>query len=683
LICLRRTALVCSAVIAILLLNSCGGSGTTTTPTPVITSLSPDSATAGGPAFTLILSGEGFQSTSQVFWNGSCVTAAPPSTTCAMVTFNASSTQLSVSVPAAYIAQTGVPQVTVVNPFPGGPSLVAATFTISPANNPAPTVTSLAPSNTPVGTLPPGGTVTVNGTNFIATSTVTFNGNSRSTQFVSATQLTATVVASDVAAAGGINVQVSNPKPGGGVSAGATFTVGPVPAAIAHKAILSGSQVTPELISISAAGAAANGRSSTPATSADGRFVAFYSEATNLVARGASGTIFVRDTCNGAQNCTPQTIAIDLDVNGDAPSAPASEQVAISADGQFVAFSSSAANLVASSGLATPNAAQINEPRVYVRDLCEGGDVPAGCVPHTDLASIDPAGNSVSGRFSAISGDGRFVAFVSPSARVAAGETAEATRIYVRDTCDGPTANSTCAPKTIAVAANVASPEAADPLAISNDGRYVAFAASAGMDGSSSQQQMSVVRLADTCEGISAPAACTPQTVNVSIAPHGSLLPGNNSFPSVSGDGRFVVFQSSGAVSTDGSASSAPQIFLRDTCTGQTAPNGCAASTSIVASNATSPSIDAAGRYITFVAADPSQTGAAAAQTGALYISDTCVGAASACTPTTYPTAAAAVDSSTVVPISAAGSIVAFTSKAAQSLLPYDGLGDVYLIAIP
>ena len=148
---LRRTALACSAVIAIFLLNGCGGSGTTTIPTPIITSLSPDGVIAGGPSFTLTLSGEGFMSTSQIFWNGSCVTAAPPSTTCAADMFNASSTQLSVSVPAAYIAKTGIPQITVVNPFPGGPSLVAATFTITAANNPVPTITSLSPSNTPVG----------------------------------------------------------------------------------------------------------------------------------------------------------------------------------------------------------------------------------------------------------------------------------------------------------------------------------------------------------------------------------------------------------------------------------------------------------------------------------------------------------------------------------------------------
>jgi WD40 repeat protein len=326
---------------------------------------------------------------------------------------------------------------------------------------------------------------------------------------------------------------------------------------------------------------------------------------------------------------------------------------------------------------------QTKEPRVYVRDLCEGTDVPAGCAPRTELASVDAAGNSIRGEFPALSGDGRFVAFVSAPANAVAGGTAQAARIYVRDTCAGPTANSTCAPTTIAVSSNRASLDFAGPIAISEDSRYVVFAVSGAVNASSGLAQASTVLLADTCEGVNAPAACIPKTIAISIAPDGSLLPGSNILPSVSGDGRFVVFQSSVAVSPDGSASNAPQIFFRDTCLGQSAPNGCTDSTTLVAAGATNPSIDAAGRYVTYVAADWSKTGVAISPTGTFTVDDTCFGAAGACTPTTYPTAAAAVNSSTIAPISAAGHFAAFTSKAAQDLLPYSGLGDVYLIAIP
>ena len=110
--------------------------------------------------------------------------------------------------------RTGFPQITVVNPFPGGPSLVAATFTISPANNRVSTLTSLSPSNTPVGQLPANSLITVNGTNFIATSTVSFNGNPRATQFVSEPAYGNGSSVRRVAA-GSIIVKVSNPPRAG------------------------------------------------------------------------------------------------------------------------------------------------------------------------------------------------------------------------------------------------------------------------------------------------------------------------------------------------------------------------------------------------------------------------------------------------------------------------------------
>ncbi len=419
------------------------------------------------------------------------------------------------SVPAAYIASPGFPQITVVNPFPGGPSLVAATFTISAASNPAPTITSLSPSNTPVGQLPTNSLLTVNGTNFIATSTVSFNGNPRATHFVSASQLTATVLASDVATAGGIIVKVSNPSPGGGVSAGATFTVGPVPGAIGQRAFLSGAQISPELVSVNASGGPANGASAAPAVSADGRFVAFYSTATNLVASGPSGNIFVRDTCLGAISCTPQTLAADLDINGNAPSAPSSEQVAISADGRFVAFSSAAPNLVGGSD--APG--QEIGAKVYLRDLCEGDSAPAGCSPHTELVSVDPQGAPVSGALPAISSDGRFVAFVStPPAASSAASAPQVPRIYVRDTCAGPTANSRCEPTTVPVDLNGGDPDAAEPVAISANGRYVAVTVSASGTTASGTQRQSSILVADTCVGADAPAGCVAKAFSASVA---------------------------------------------------------------------------------------------------------------------------------------------------------------------
>ena len=181
-----------------------------------ISAISPTSATAGGAAFTLTVNGAGFVSGSTVNFNGN------PRTT----TF-VSATQLTTAILASDIATAGNFNVTVINPASGGTSN-AVSFTV---NNPAPAIGSLAPLSVVAGS--GGFTLTVNGTGFVSTSAVNFNGSGRATTFVSSTQLTATILASDVANAGNFNITVVNPAPGGGTSSPFAFTViapNPVPA---------------------------------------------------------------------------------------------------------------------------------------------------------------------------------------------------------------------------------------------------------------------------------------------------------------------------------------------------------------------------------------------------------------------------------------------------------------------
>jgi uncharacterized repeat protein (TIGR03803 family) len=86
---------------------------------------------------------------------------------------------------------------------------------------PAPTITSISPTSAIAGGA--AFTLTVNGTNFVSGSTVNFNGSARTTAFVGATQLTAAILASDIASAGSFSVTVTNP--GDGTSNAASFTV--------------------------------------------------------------------------------------------------------------------------------------------------------------------------------------------------------------------------------------------------------------------------------------------------------------------------------------------------------------------------------------------------------------------------------------------------------------------------
>jgi len=166
---------------------------------PALSSLAPNTATAGGAGFTLTVNGSGFVSGATVQWNGNNRNT----------TF-VSATQLTAAITAADVAAQGTAQVTVVNPSPCSTTCVSAasSFTINAAtNNPAPVLSNISP-----GTAQAGGaqfTLTVNGSSFTSgASTVQWNGTALATTFVSSKQLTATVPAANIAAAGSASVTV-------------------------------------------------------------------------------------------------------------------------------------------------------------------------------------------------------------------------------------------------------------------------------------------------------------------------------------------------------------------------------------------------------------------------------------------------------------------------------------------
>jgi Tol biopolymer transport system component len=668
---------------AVLLLWGCGGNGKTPpNPTPFISGLFPPSIGAGSPNFTLFIAGTGFIASSQAFWNGSQRTT----------TLNVNTNQLAVSIFAQDVANPGMAQITVVNPAPGGGTSSAKTFVINQAPNPPPSITSLSPPSAVAGG--PAFCLTVNGSGFISSSQVAWNGSPRQPSAncsgATATALTVQINAADIANPGSAKVTVTNPAPGGGTSAPATFTI-TSPAA---------SRKFPQIVSVNVVGGAAGGPSRAPAISADGRFVAFYSQAKNLVALGASGNVFLRDTCMGAGNCSPRTIAVDLAPGGGAPNGFASPGLTLSADGRFLAFASTASNLV-------PGLETAKRMTVYVRDLCIGKDSPAGCTPHTDVVSSADGGEPANGSSSSpsISADGRFIAFLSGALNLVAGISGSNTRIFVRDTCAGPSAAKDCVPRTMAVPLDGQDGSGGiDTLnpAISGDGRFVAFEISNFSTLPPGGKLQMQVLLADICLGRAAPAACSPSTTGISVAPDGAPGDGPSFSPALSKDGRFIVFASVASNLAPGAALGSPQIFLRDTCLGQTAPDGCVPATTLISEIAAaipgnpqsfSPAISSSGRYITFVVGGPNGVGGLdAATTGQLFIRDTCFGAENPCTPVTVPIDApggglqispVAVNLFTRVPITEDGRMVAFHATASDLSTPSSGFGDVFLTVTP
>ena len=144
-------------------------------------------------------------------------------------------------------------------------------------------------------------------------------------------------------------------------------------------------------VSVSSTGTESDGESFAPALSGDGRYVAYVSHATNVVPGDANATedIYV----HVRQSRTTRRISVS---SAGAEANGRSLSPAITADGRYVAFGSFASNLVPSGASG-----------IFVRDLREN---------RTDLASVTstgvPAGGDL-GRIAAISGNGRFVAFVS------------------------------------------------------------------------------------------------------------------------------------------------------------------------------------------------------------------------------------------------------------------------------
>ena len=200
-------------------------------PIPAATAITPLSATEGGSAFALTVDGSGFVADSVVRWNGSD-----------RATTFVSDSQLQATITAADIAVAGNASVAVFSPAPGGGTSNVLAFAITPVggSNPLPVLNTISPDSAAQG----GASflITVNGSDFATGSTVRWNGQNRTTAFVSANELLATITSADIASAGTAAVTVFSPAPGGGTSAAQTFTItdgGP------------GSNPAPEVLSLS------------------------------------------------------------------------------------------------------------------------------------------------------------------------------------------------------------------------------------------------------------------------------------------------------------------------------------------------------------------------------------------------------------------------------------------------
>lgn len=376
--------------------------------------------------------------------------------------------------------------------------------------------------------------------------------------------------------------------------------------------------------SVTNSGAQAAGDSRFSSISADGRLVAFTSEAANLVAGDTNRTsdVFVRDRVDGT------TTRVSLSSNETQGNRSSGEVPSISADGRFVAFASRATNLVPRDTNRTVD--------VFVRDLklgttrrvsvsshgrqanhggvnpfitASGGSVAFGSdasnlTPHDTNGSIDVfvrnlatrttrrvsvSSREVQGRCGSFLGGvslhGRYVVFGSCAANLVLHDTNRNFDVFVRDRVRGTT-------RRVSVSSTEAQGRgfSGETSTISITGRYVAFSSLAANLVRGDTDRDSDVFLRDRTRGT---------TERVSVAGGGTQANGGSVEPAVSTDGRFVAFTSAATNLAPGSKQ-AFSIYVRDRLKNITLPVATNASGARGNADGEAPVMTPSGRFISF-----------------------------------------------------------------------------------
>jgi hypothetical protein len=339
-----------------------------------------------------------------------------------------------------------------------------------------------------------------------------------------------------------------------------------------------------ELLSINSAGDhAGNAFSSTANASADGRFVVFESQASDLVANdtnGATTDIFVRDV----QQHT--TTLVSINAAGTASGNATSSGASITPDGRFVVFTSGAADLVNGDTNGTND--------VFVRDLV---------AQTTTLVSVNAAGTASGNATSfgaSITPDGRFVVFTSGAADLVNGDTNQLNDAFRRDLTGG---------TTVLVSVNTAGTNGGNAgssaAAVTADGRYVLFASEAND-----------LAANDTNNSLQDIFRRDLQTNTTALASANSAGTGTGNFPatdpSMSDDGQVVVFSSKAAdLVPSGGANTGfttPSIYTHDfadnTTTLISEMQFFISGTTPTVPDASLPRISGDGRYVFYVRRD-------------------------------------------------------------------------------
>ena len=308
----------------------------------------------------------------------------------------------------------------------------------------------------------------------------------------------------------------------------------------------------------------------------DGQSVAFASAANNLLPQptpadhNSSNDIFAFDRISGKlESLTFADKLGDNFVGGGG--ADKDEPPSLSADGNLVAFTSSALHL---EGTVTN---ENQHAQIYVHDRTSGHNTLVSVVT-VGAGAGDPAPADCAG--AAISGNGCVVAFYSDATGLVAGDTNDDRDVFVRNICTGTPPERVNVSSTGGQAVRPSDrPAPRFTSAVSYDGRYVVFASDQGglddvcPDPVAPCYGVLNVFVRDRCESNGEPiVGCTLRTMRVSKGANGEATTSPSQSPSINADGRFVAFQSTdtGLVSPPTNGNS--QIFVVDVTDGIVRP---------------------------------------------------------------------------------------------------------------
>lgn len=296
-----------------------------------------------------------------------------------------------------------------------------------------------------------------------------------------------------------------------------------------------------ERVSVNLAGGNPNDDSAFPVISADGRFVAFNSSASDLVPgdRDQTREVFLRDRLTG------MTSQISVDSAGQEAKGESfvnRNVESISADGRFVAFSSFA-RLVPED--------QNEFIDVYVRDRQAGTTT----IVSRGVGGADGNGDSFS---APISADGRYVAFGSLASNLVAGDTNGVRDVFVHDRATGATT------RVSVDSAGIQGNAVSFVGSISADGRYIGFFSEASNLVPGDTNGRPGIRDVFVHDRLAA------TTTRVNVASDGSQANFGGNEAVLSADGRYVAFNSFSTNLVPGDTNRTTDIFLHDRVTGVT-----------------------------------------------------------------------------------------------------------------